>query len=312
MIVTLTLNPSLDRTIEVDAYALGDVVRTTGGALEPGGKGVNVTRALLLNGVRSRAVVTHGQDEGRRLVDALDGAGVDVVAVAVHGRTRSNVTVAEPDGRVTKFNEDGPALSVDELGSVAEALLVAATDADWVVLSGSLPATVPDDHYAALVGRMVRAGSRVAVDTSGAALMHAATAGPTVVKPNRDELAEVTGLVLETLGDVVSAATVLQGYGATSVLVSLGADGAVLVEPHAVSWATCPLTAVRSAVGAGDALLAGFLAAGGAGPEALRAGDAWGAAAAALPGSQMPRPHDVRLHLATVTTAPDHAFRLSP
>ena len=312
MILTLTLNPSLDRTIEVGSFAPGEVVRTTGTGVEPGGKGVNVTRALLLNGVRSRAVVTRGQDEGDQLVDALAAAGVDVIAIDVGGRTRSNVTVAEPSGRVTKFNEPGPALTVAELHAAAEAVLAAAGAADWVVLSGSLPPDVPDDHYANLTRRCLAAGVNVAVDTSGSALRHAASVGPTLVTPNRDELAEVTDLRIATIGDVVVASLVLQAYGAASVLTSLGGDGALLLEGDRVSYATCPAETVRSTVGAGDALLAGFLAAGGIGPEALRNAVAWGAASVALPGSQMPRPDDVRLDLATVTTEPDESLRLSP
>ena len=236
---------------------------------------------------------------------------MDVIAIEVGGRTRSNVTVAEPSGRVTKFNEPGPALTSAELDATAAAMLSASGSADWVVLSGSLPPDVPPDHYADLAARCLAAGVRVAVDTSGSALRHAAAVGPSLVTPNRDELAEVTGLQLTTLGDVVIAALVLQAYGADVVLTSLGADGALLLEGELTAYATCPVETVRSAVGAGDALLAGFLAAGGTGPDALRHAVAWGAAAVALPGSQMPSPEDVRLDLATVTTDPDESILLS-
>ncbi|MFI6455702.1 PfkB family carbohydrate kinase, partial [Streptosporangium amethystogenes] len=119
MIVTLTLNPSLDRTIEVTALRRGAVIRAAATHLDPGGKGVNVSRALLANRVRSCAVVPFGGDEGRRLVSLLCAEGIEMVTVPVAGATRSNVALAEPDGTVTKVNEPGTALSAAELEALA-------------------------------------------------------------------------------------------------------------------------------------------------------------------------------------------------
>jgi len=294
MILTLTLNPSLDRTIEIAALTRGAVIRAAAARLDPGGKGVNVSRALLANAVTSRAVVPFGGDEGRQLVHLLRQQGLDMVTVPVTGRTRSNVTLAEPDGTVTKINEPGTALSAGELDTIADAVLAEAHEADWVVASGSLPPEVPADVYARLCRRFAGAGIHVAVDTSGPALACALGAGPALVKPNLEELATATGLRIRSVGDVVEAATRLRSAGARTVLASLGADGAVLVEEGGVWYGEAAVTVPRSAVGAGDAMLAGFLAGGARGEAALVEALAWGAAAVGLPGSRMPGPGDIR------------------
>jgi 1-phosphofructokinase len=308
MIVTVTLNPSLDRAMDVGRLERGEVIRATAAHLDPGGKGVNVSRALLANGVPSVAVLPCGGDEGGQLVRLLKAEGVEVLAVPIAGRTRSNITLAEPDGTVTKVNEPGPALVRAEFDEITDRVLTRAGTADWVVLCGSVPPGLPADAYAQLCRRLRAAGIRVAVDTSGPALREAAMAGATLLKPNRDELAEVVGAPrggLRDLGGVVAAAQRLRAWGAGTVLASLGADGAVLVDAGGVVAGTCPVTRPRSTVGAGDALLAGFLAGGAHGAAALAEGLAWGAAAVSLPGSRMPGPADLIRHNVTIHPRPD-------
>ncbi|MDG4766041.1 1-phosphofructokinase [Solwaraspora sp. WMMD406] len=305
MILTLTLNPSLDRAVEIDDLVRGEVIRATGTRLDPGGKGVNVSRALLANGVPSVAVLPCGGDEGGQLVRLLADEGVEVIAVPIAGRTRSNITLAEPDGTVTKVNEPGPCLHPTEFEAVSARLLDTAGRADWVVICGSLPPGLPVDAFAQLCRRLVDAGLRLAVDTSGPPLRAAASAGATLVKPNREELAESVGRPLPTLDDVIGAAGQVRTWGAGTVLASLGAQGAVLVDAAGVHIGDSPVEQPRSTVGAGDALLAGFLAAGAAGPDALAEGLAWGAAAVSLPGSRMPGPADLRRHAVRLRPRPD-------
>ncbi|GAA2377176.1 1-phosphofructokinase [Dactylosporangium salmoneum] len=307
MIVTVTLNPSLDRAMEVGRLARGEVIRAREARLDPGGKGVNVSRALLANGVPSVAVLPCGGDEGGQLVRLLEAEGVEVLAVPIGGRTRSNLTLAEPDGTVTKVNEPGPRLVRAEFDAVTDVVLARAGSADWVVLCGSVPPGLGSDAYAQLCRRLRAAGLRVAVDTSGPALREAAAAGATLLKPNRDELAEVVGRPLPDVGAVVAAARELRAWGAGTVVASLGADGAVLVDDDGVVTGTCPVTRPRSTVGAGDALLAGFLAAGARGAAALAEGLAWGAAAVSLPGSRMPGPADLIRHNVTINTPLEQA-----
>ncbi|OLF05576.1 1-phosphofructokinase [Actinophytocola xinjiangensis] len=310
MIVTLTLNPSLDRTIEVARLSRGELNRASAARLDPGGKGVNVSRALAAHGVATRAVVPCGGPEGEQLTALLRQEGIDVVAVAVAGHTRSNVSLVEPDGTVTKINEPGGSLLPDDLARVEEAVLDAAAGADWVVASGSLPPGVPDGSYAGLGRRLGELGVRFAVDSSGPALGAALAARPALVKPNREELAESVGFGIHTVADAIEAAHRMRAAGAATVLASLGADGAVLVDGRGVRWGESPVDRGRSTVGAGDAMLAGFLAAGETGADDLTEALSWGAAAVRLPGSRMPGPSDVDRTAVLVPATPDRTRHL--
>jgi 1-phosphofructokinase len=233
--------------------------------------------------------------EGDQLVGLLKQEGVDVEVVPVLGHTRSNITIAEADGTVTKLNEPGAPLCADDLEALAGRVLDAASPGSWVVLCGSLPPGLRAEAYATLTYRFVAAGLRVAVDTSGPAFLAAVAVGPELVKPNAEELAEAVGRPLRSRPAVVVAARELQGRGARTVLVSLGAAGAILVDEDVVVGES-PVDEPRSTVGAGDAFLAGFLAAqyrGASSREAFAEALAWGAAAVRLPGTRMPGPADI-------------------
>lgn len=297
MIVTVTPNPSLDRTLEVESLDRGEVVRASADRSDPGGKGVNVSRALVANGHATRAVLPLGGADGELLASLLEGLGIEVVPVPIADAIRSNVTVVEPDGTVTKLNAPGPRLSEGEVDLLLARAVAAADGAGWVVGSGSLAPGTAEDLYARLADAVRPVGTRVAVDTSGPALERVLAVGPDVLKPNEEELSEVTGVIPETLGDVVLASNELRSKGVGTVLVSLGPIGAVLVGDDEPIHAESDVIVPRSTVGAGDALLAGFLAAGGAGPAALAEGVAWGAAACVLPGTAVPGPGDLRRDL---------------
>ena len=301
MIVTVTPNPSVDRTVEVDTLVRGAVLRARAVAVDAGGKGVNVARALAANGHPARAVLPCGGAEGAQLAGLLLLPAVELVLVPVAGAIRANISIVEPDGTVTKINEPGPELSPEETEAVIAATVQAAAGADWVAASGSLPHGVPDDFYTRLFEGLAPGRFRIALDSSGAPLRAALPCHPDVVKPNRDELAEASGQAIVTLGDAADAAEVLREKGARAVLVSLGPDGAILVDEAGATHGEARVDAPASAVGAGDALLAGFLSAGGSGEDSLAEGLAWGAAATRLPGSRMPGPADldrrsVRIH----------------
>lgn len=301
-IVTVTPNPSLDRTVEVDRLVRGAVLRVGTMREDPGGKGVNVSRALAANGIATCAVLPLGGRDGRLLADLLDEHGLVYRPVKVDATTRSNVTVSEADGTVTKLNTPGAALTPDAISRLVEAAAAELAGAAWLVGCGSLPAGTPDDFFAILAVRAHRAGVPVAVDTSGAPLAAALEAGVDLVKPNLAELSELVGRPLATLDDVVAAADRVRKRGAGAVLVSLGAAGAVLVDDDEPWLAVPPPVVARSDVGAGDVALAGFLAAGATGREALRNAVAWGAAAVSLPGTVVPGPE--RIDALRVTLRP--------
>nr|CTQ89562.1 1-phosphofructokinase (EC 2.7.1.56) [Kibdelosporangium sp. MJ126-NF4] len=310
VIVTVTANPSIDRTVEVGALVRGGLHRATAVHVQPGGKGINVARALVCNGIKARAVVPAGGAEGEQLISLLSDYSIDVVRVRTLGPVRMNVSVIEPDATVTKLNEPGARLTDDEVTALADAVINASHNATSVILAGSLPPGVHDDFYASLIARLSKEDIRVVVDTSGPALRAAVAAGPALVKPNHHELEEAVRRPLLTLGDVVDAARELRSLGAQAVLASLGSDGAVLVDEDDAWHAEAPVVLARSSVGAGDAMLAGFLTAGGKGRAALVSAVAWGAAAVSLPGSTMPKPDNLLPHLVEVRTGIDASREL--
>ncbi|MBT2545432.1 1-phosphofructokinase [Streptomyces sp. ISL-44] len=301
MILTVTPNPSLDRTYEVPSLERGEVLRATGDRVDPGGKGVNVSRAVAAAGVRTTAVLPLGGAPGTLLAELLVAQGVDVTAVTITGETRANISLAEPDGTLTKINAAGPELTPGEAALLLDTVRTCSGGSAWIACCGSLPRGLRPEWYADLVVRAHEAGARIALDTSGPALLAALPARPDVIKPNAEELAEAVGRPLATLGDVVKAAEELRSLGAGAVLASLGGDGQLLVSDEGTYYGTAPASAVRSNVGAGDAALAGFLIAGGTGPGALASALAHGAAAVQLPGSAMPTPSDLRPEAVRIT-----------
>jgi 1-phosphofructokinase len=309
VIVTVTLNPSLDRTLEVERLERGSVVRTSVPTLEAGGKGVNVTRALAANGVPSLAILPVGGTEGVELRRQLEDASVSARFVPVSGRTRSNITVAERDGTVTKLNEPGSALTPVELSTLTEVVADATSAGDWVVISGSVPPEFSTDQVIALASGVADLGAHLAIDTSGDALVASLAARPRLIKPNRAELSEIAGVELGSIAEVIDAATRVRDRGVDLVLVSLGADGAVLVGPSGVMVGESRVERPKSPVGAGDCFLAGFLSrfsldeskVDAAMLEAL----AWGAAAASLPGTSVPGPSDIDHTNVQLVSQPD-------
>ncbi|MBE9376505.1 1-phosphofructokinase [Saccharopolyspora sp. HNM0983] len=293
MIVTVTPNPSLDRTLHVQHLVPGAVHRAGHAHLDPGGKGVNVARALVAADAPATAVLPSGGVEGARVAELLAPESVPVAQVPIGTATRSNLAVVESDGTTSKFNESGPQLTPAESTALQDRAGELGAGAEWVVTCGSVPDGCPPDLHARIVRAARDAGAATAVDTSGAELRHACLAGPDLVKPNLTELAELAGSPLHDLGDVLRVAQRLRDGGVGAVLVSLGALGAVLVDGTGSRHATCPPEQVRSTVGAGDATLAGFLLGGGGGDRALRTAVAYGAAAVGLAGTRMPRPADV-------------------
>lgn len=307
MIVTLTVNPSLDRTVELPGTLVrGAVQRAAAISEDPGGKGVNVCRALTASGLQAIAVLPGREDDP--VMAGLRSAGVRYANLPIAATLRSNITLTEPGGTTTKINVPGPPLSAGEQEGLIKLLVdtcAAGEDgspASWLVLAGSLPPGASPDLYA-LVAHSVRQhfgerAPRIAIDSSGApllgALLHNAT--PDLLKPNAEELAEVTGLGTEDELErnpalAVTAARTLIARGVGAVLATLGPKGALLVTADGAWQATRPPVEARSTVGAGDSSLAGFLLADVAGApprDCLRQAVAHGAAAASLPGTTVP------------------------
>ena len=302
-IVTVTANPSLDRTITlVSPLVPGEVQAAAAAREDAGGKGINVARVVAASGVPSLAVLPLAADDP--FAPALHASHVPARAVPVRGHVRANVTITDPDGVTTKLNLPGAPLSARDVAALVEAVVEASGGAVWLVLAGSLPPGAGDSLYVEIIAAVRRRwgadAPRIAVDTSGAALRAVVEqASPDLIKPNDEELAELAGATLEP-GDlsaaVLAVARTLVPAKVAGALITLGAEGAVLVTADGAWQCTPPRIRVVSTVGAGDSSLAGYLLADVAGvpPEdRLRRSVQYGAAAASLPGTQAPTPADL-------------------
>lgn len=310
MILTLTPNPSIDRTVELAApLARGEVQRVTSVVSQGGGKGVNISRAAVTAGVASIAVLPADKEDP--FVHELLSAGIDCRPSRPAGDIRVNLTITEPDGTTTKLNSPGATMTAAHLDDLSRVLLQRSATVDWVVLAGSLPPGAAHTYYADLVSKLQGGQAKVAVDTSEAPLA-ALVAGlpgcaPDLMKPNGDELASFTGEDAELLESAPAAAAksaaTLVAQGVRAVLVTLGGNGAVLVTSEGSWHATPPPTTVVSTVGAGDSSLFGYVLGdlrGMEAPQRLALAVAYGSAAAGLPGTTIPEPEHVRPDLVTI------------
>lgn len=304
MIVTLTANPSLDRTIGLDApLQPGEVQAARSAREDAGGKGINVARVIAAAGEPALAVLPLAEDDP--FATALHASGVPVRTVPIHGHARANLTITDPGGTTTKLNLPGAVLGPDDAAAVVATVVAATEGASWLVLAGSLPPGVDDDFYVSIIGAVrARWGAdspAVAVDTSGPALAAVVAAGVAdLIKPNDEELADLVGAPAPANGGLAAAvlplARTLVPSSVRAALVTLGGEGAVLVTADGAWVATPPSIRLVSTVGAGDSSLAGYLLAATAGAgqvDSLRSAIRYGAAAASLPGTQAPAPSDL-------------------
>lgn len=302
MIVTLTANPSLDRAIALDgALRPGEVQSARSARDDAGGKGINVARVVAAAGLDALAVLPLAAGDPYDV--ALRSEALPAWRIPVHRWARANMTIVDPAGITTKLNFSGAPLDTADADAVVEAVVTASRAARWLVLAGSLPPGVGDDFYADVIRAVRHAhgfhAPRIAVDTSGAPLRAVVDhSTPDLIKPNASELGDLVGEHLDDddLERVRAVAAAIVPDRSAAALVTLGARGALLVTAHGAWVAETPRVGVASTVGAGDSALAGYLIAEseGAPPEArLRRAVRYGAAAASLPGTQAPRPHDL-------------------
>ena len=296
-IATLTLNPTIDTALEAEEMVHTDKIRTSGERLDPGGGGINVARVLVRFGAPVHAIFAAGGSTGRLLDRLLQREGVERTYVPIAGETRVSVTVYERStGREYRLVPEGPVLSEPEWQDCLKR--VAETDCDYLVASGSLPGGVPSNFYARLASELAARAIRFVLDTSAGELKLALDTGKIfLIKPSRSELEELAGTALPDVEAVAAAALAIVSEGsAEKVAVSLGEEGAVLVDRAGALFMPALQVDARSAVGAGDSFLAAMtysLACGSASETALRIGVAAGAAATLAPGTDLCHPWDV-------------------
>lgn len=297
MILTVTLNPAIDRTIWIEGLSPGDLHRVRRSQTDVGGKGINVSRALRGWGSKTQVVAVLGGENGSVIQRTLEAEGLSGAFIMLEGESRTNIKVIEePTGRMTELNEAGPGLKAAGLDDVAAAIVERLGAARWLVLSGSLPPGAPTDAYRRLIeaAKARRPDLPVALDTSGAALRLGLQGAPSLIKPNRDEMEQLLGRRLgDDPGQWKRAADEVRAKGIDRVVLSLGAQGALFAggADEGSLWARSEPVKVASPTGCGDTLLAATLFAlcqGWTWERCARFAVAAATAAATLPGTAFP------------------------
>jgi 1-phosphofructokinase family hexose kinase len=287
LIVTLTINPAIDRTIGVDRLAFEDrsYIKTSGESA--GGRGINSSWVIHSWGGETLAVLTSGGDSGKRLEELLRSCGINLAVVPIQNDIRTNLTITDKHGLTVNLNEKGPTLHKTEVARVEKTVRETLDGAQWLMLCGSLPPGAPSNFYGKLIAMARKKKVKTLLHAGGDALREGIEEGPTVVTPNQQEAERLLARTLLTRTQHLEAAERIRTMGPESVILSLGSRGAIGAFPDGMYEALPPRVDAVCPIGAGDALTAGYVysirrKANAA--EALRWGVAAGTASARLAG----------------------------
>lgn len=290
MIYTVTLNPALDKTVEIPGMALDTVNRITSMRTDPGGKGINVSKVIAKLGGESCAVGILGGESGRTLLAVLEREGLRTHFRFVEGQTRTNLKIIDRALHTnTDINEPGLTVSPADLDALLRDLLGMVRDGDIVVLAGSLPQGAPQDTYRVWTAACREKGARVCLDADGVLLAEGLKAAPYLIKPNEDELSRLVGHRLTDTDELIAEGRRLLKGGVTRVVISLGERGALYLRGNEVLYAEGLSVPVGSTVGAGDSVVAALAYADSLGmsdEDAVRLSTATGAANVMCSGTQ--------------------------
>lgn len=259
MIYTVTFNPAVDYVMDIENLNIGEVNRCKNDEVQIGGKGINVSVVLKTLGINSTALGFISGFTGDYLQSKLNSLGVDTDFINLNnGNTRINVKLKSDD--VTEINANGPIISKDAITLLYDKLNQL-QDGDILVLAGSIPSSVDDNIYEKIMQQLSNKGVKFVVDATKDLLCNCLEYKPFLIKPNNFELEEIFGVKLYTDEQIIEYANKLQDKGAKNVLVSMGADGAILLDENGVSHKTEAVKGkAKNTVGAGDSMVAGFLA----------------------------------------------------
>lgn len=259
-VVTVTLNPAIDQTLTIPGFVAGRLHRVAESRLDAGGKGVNVASVLADFGVEVVATGFLGRDNAELFESLFASKRIDDQFLRIAGSTRTGIKIVDPrTNQKTDINFPGLSPKAEEVDQLLDRVAALATPDRWMVLSGSVPPGIPHSIYATMIDAIHSKGGRVALDTSGPALRTGLASRPEVIKPNVDQLGELTGRVLNTPGAIRDAAETLLDRGVQRVAVTMGARGAVLVERGQAVLACPPQVRPLRKIGAGDAMVAGLV-----------------------------------------------------
>lgn len=305
LVTTLTLTPAVDVTLAVPSLVPGTLHRVPRLLEDPGGKGINVSKALQAFGVPTLATGFLGGSRGRWIETRLAEMQVPHDFVQIDAESRMNVKVSEEEGRLTEFNTPSPSGTPGDWRAL-ETRLGDAVAPQWIALCGRLPDGMDPKWYQNAIAQAKSRGVRTLLDSSGDGFRYGIMAGPDIAKPNRAELAQWIGHPLTTVQQVASAAHALVEEGVGTVVVSLGPEGLLAVSQQAAYQVTVPEVEALSSVGAGDTLVAGVFYGiyhGYAFPRSLQFAAAAGTAAVSTPGTQQPMLEDVTALLPQIQVA---------
>ena len=259
MIYTVTFNPSLDYIVEVNNFELGMTNRTSYEHMLPGGKGINVSIVLNNLDFDTTAFGFVAGFTGKQICDMVSEYGINTDFIHVdNGFSRINMKIKNIDG--TEINGMGPQISEDNLHSLVSKI-DRLSSGDVLVLAGSIPSCISDDIYRRIMERLQGRGVKIIVDATSRLLLNVLEYHPFLIKPNQHELGDIFGVKLESKEEVIPYARKLQDMGAVNVLISMGGKGAVLIDEHGkVYEADAPKGELKNSVGAGDSMVAGFMA----------------------------------------------------
>ena len=308
MIVTVTLNPAIDQTLVLPKFVAGDTLRVKASRFDPGGKGINVSRVIKELGGESLAMGFAPGGLGRYIGQTLEAQGIACDFVHTKGETRTNITILDESRHVhTILSDPGPQTDPRYVDQLKARLRKRLRPGDWLVLAGSIPPPIDPAVYPQIIAAALEVGAHAVLDADGAALAAGVSARPEMVKGNRRELERLLGRHLDDEESTLEAAREVQAAGVQKVVVTRGREGAVALEDHRCLRGLAPRVRAISAVGSGDAFLAGVvltLSRGGGLEEALRLGVAAGTAAVLTPGTELCRRREVEILLPRVKVQP--------
>lgn len=257
MIVTVTMNPAIDKTVEIDTLCPGGLNRIQRVEYDAGGKGINVSKTIKELGGESIAVGFLGGNSGRTIENVLNQKGIRNDFVWVEQETRTNTKVFEKSGELTELNEPGPVISPEQSQELLDKISAYASEGTLVILAGSIPSGVDSDIYAQIIRMVHEKGGKVLLDADGKLFRQALKAVPDIIKPNRVELEEYMGIDYRASEkELLDAAEKFLESGIETIAVSMGKSGAMFVRDG--YQVKCPALSVKShsTVGAGDAMVA--------------------------------------------------------
>lgn len=258
MIITVTMNPAIDKTIELNTFIHGDLNRIQKVILDAGGKGINVSKTIHALGGESLATGFLGGRNGDYIQDVLRKFSIKTDFVKIEEETRVNTKIAETTGLVTELNEKGPVIDLQAMSELLMKLMNCLKTDSLLVLSGSVPMGVPKSIYRLLTELAHEMGAKVFVDADGDLFAEALSAKPDIVKPNQSELEKYFGYAMDTDKKIVEAGKKLLEKGVKIVIISLGAEGAYFIDKEHTLYSPALSVQVNSTVGAGDAMVAAF------------------------------------------------------